>query len=122
MNSFKEYNTMYTEEQIIENLEKCPYFERCSQNLCPLDLELHLRDGNKQDKCRWMREPKAVKVGDKEFISGGGVMPSALLNFVPEGNLEWLNQVSQEAWKKLRWFSPVKKLTGEDLKKLSLKT
>ncbi|MDD2646469.1 MAG: hypothetical protein PHV78_01735 [Patescibacteria group bacterium] len=92
---------MYTEQQIIENLKKCPYFNRCSQNLCPLDLELHLRTGNKQDKCRWMREPKQARVEGKEFISGGGVMPNVLLNFVPEANLEWLNQSSQEACRRL---------------------
>jgi hypothetical protein len=58
---------MPTEEEIIENLRKCPYFDRCSQNLCPLDLELLLRTGNKQDKCRWMRESKKVKIRDKEI-------------------------------------------------------
>ena len=91
---------MFTEEQIIENLKKCPYFDRCSQNLCPLDLELHLRAGSDRDKCRWMREPSVKKVGNKEFMSGGGVMPSAVLNFVPESNLKRLNQSSQEAYKR----------------------
>jgi hypothetical protein len=88
-------------EEVMENLRKCPHFERCSQNLCPLDLELLLRTGNKQDKCRWMRESKKVKIRDKEFISGGAVMPDALLKFVPENNLKWLNKVSQKRWLEL---------------------
>jgi len=62
---------MIAEEQIIENLKRCPHFDRCSQNLCPLDLELHLRRGSKQDKCRWMREPRKVKIKDKEFYQVG---------------------------------------------------
>jgi len=93
---------MPTEEEIIANLRKCPYFDRCSQNLCPLDLELHLRKGSKQDQCRWMREPKKVKIKDKEFISGGAVMPDAILNFVPEANLKWLNESSQKRWQELK--------------------
>jgi len=93
---------MSTEEQIITNLRKCPYFDRCSQNLCPLDLELYLRKGGKQDKCRWMREPKKVKIQNKEFISGGVVMPDTPLNFVPETNLKWLNESSQKRWQELK--------------------
>ena len=93
---------MATEEQIIENLKKCPYFDRCNQNLCPLDLELRLRKGGKEDKCRWMREPKKVKIRDKEFVSGGVVMPDALLKFAPENNLRWLNESSQERWHELK--------------------
>jgi len=93
---------MSAEEEIMENLRKCLHFDRCSQNLCPLDLELHLRSGNKQDKCRWMRESKRVKIRNKEFVSGGTVMPDALLKFVPESNLKWLNKVSQDRWRKLK--------------------
>jgi hypothetical protein len=93
---------MPTEEEIMENLRKCPYFDRCPQNLCPLDLELHLRSGKKEDKCRWMREPKRVKVKNREFISGGQVMPDALLKFVPDRNLKSLNKVSRKRWCELK--------------------
>lgn len=82
--------------------ERCPSFGKCNRNLCPLDYELRLRVGGEGDKCKWMREPSERKIGDKEFISGGRVMPDVLLNFVPESNLEWLNEVSQERWKKLK--------------------
>jgi len=89
-------------EIIRENLERCFHFDGCSQNLCPLDLELYSRDGGEGDKCRWMREPKKKKIGNREFMSGGSIMPNALLNFVPESNLKWLNESSQKEWKKLR--------------------
>lgn len=90
------------EEEIIENLRRCPHFENCNQNLCPLDLELHLRSGNSSDKCRWMREPKKKKIKGREFVSGGRVMPDGILNFVPEPNIKWLNRVSQKRWRELK--------------------
>lgn len=86
------------EEEIVSRIKKCPYFEKCSQNLCPLDLELNLRYGGKADKCRYMREPKQVRIGGREFISGGSVMSDAPLNFVSESNLEWLNEASRKRW------------------------
>jgi len=89
---------MPTEEEIINNLRKCPSFERCNQNLCPLDLELHLRSGNSSDKCRWMKEPVKKKIKGREFISGGGIIPDGILNFVPEANFKWLNESSRKKW------------------------
>ncbi len=88
-----------TEEKMSESLKKCPHFNGCNQNLCPLDLELHLRVGGESDKCRWMREPKAKKIKGREFISGGSVMPSAILNFAPESNSKRLNKSSQIKWR-----------------------
>ena len=89
------------EQKIIDNLEQCSHFNSCSQNLCPLDLELNLRDGGKQDKCRWMREARRTKIKGREFISGGAVMPDAPLKFVPESNINWLNEVSQKRWREI---------------------
>jgi len=93
---------MIPKEKIIENLKRCPHFERCSQNLCPLDFELHLRSGKEQDKCRWMREPKKKKINGREFIGGGKAMPDGILNFVPECNLKWLNEASRKRWKEIK--------------------
>lgn len=78
----------------LENLKRCPSYNSCSQNFCPLDFELNLRSGGKQDKCRWMREPRRAMVAGREFVSGGAEMPTVLLNFVPQGNLKWLNEAS----------------------------
>jgi len=87
-----------TKNKIVENLEKCPHYISCSQNLCPLDFDLEFRSGNNADKCRWMREPKKKKIKGREFISGGRAMPDAILDFVPEDNLRWLNESSRKAW------------------------
>jgi hypothetical protein len=89
-------------ENNINNLKKCPSFEKCSQNFCPLDLELNLRTGKKQDMCRWMREPKKKKINGREFVSGGGVMPDVPLNFVPQNNLKRINKISQKRWLELK--------------------
>ena len=93
---------MNQENKIIENLKKCPSFDGCSQNLCPLDLELHLRTGGAGDKCKWMREASMKNIKGKEFISGGKVMLNGLLKCVPNKNLKWLNKVSQERWIELK--------------------
>jgi len=98
VSNLKNKNSIPTEKEIAENLRKCPHFDRCSQNLCPLDLNLNLRSGNTSDKCRWMRESKTVKLSGKEFVSGGRVMPNTILNFVPEANLKWLNEASRKRW------------------------
>jgi len=89
-------------EELTQNLKKCRNFARCNQNRCPLDFELHLRTGSESDKCRWMRKASKTKIGSKEFVSGGRVMPDAILIFVPESNLKWLNRVSQRRWIKFK--------------------
>jgi hypothetical protein len=108
----------YSEEEISQNLQKCPSFDTCSQNFCPLDLELHLRTGGEADKCKWMREGiKYSKKGSQmrnlgkysgeplkegEFIGGGKTIPNGLLNFVPKNNVKRLNEASQKQWNKIR--------------------
>lgn len=113
----KKFNKI-TEEKICKNLEKCPHFETCSQNLCPLDFDLKLRVGGEQDKCRWMREGRKrpfdsrgnllrkrdiSSTPDIKFrFMGGSRMPDALLKFVPEKNLECLNESSQKRWTEIK--------------------
>lgn len=89
------------QENIITNIKKCPNYNTCNQNLCPLDLELESRTGGKGDECRWMREPQNKKISGREFVSGGSIMPDAPLIFVPEANTKWLNTVSQKRWQEL---------------------
>jgi len=90
------------EKEILKNLEKCPSFTRCSQNLCPLDLKLELRISGNGDKCHYMKEPRKIKIKGKEFISGGTIMSDELLKFVPEYNLKWLNSASRQRWNEIR--------------------
>lgn len=90
----------------LENMSYCNHFDSCNQNLCVLDYDLHLRVGRKADKCRYMREPKAVTINGRHFISGGTAMPTASLNFVPSANLRWLNAASKTKLFKLSSSSP----------------
>jgi len=79
-------------------MDRCPHHDSCNQNLCPLDIDLELRDGKGGDKCRWMRPPQKKTIHGKDFISGGRVIPDGLLKYVPESNLKWLNELSQKRW------------------------
>lgn len=88
-------------KEIVDNLKKCPSYDRCSQNLCPLDLELNIRFGLKSERCRYMREQKVSKINGKEFMSGGSAMPDDVLVFVPKENHNWLNQASRKRHKEL---------------------
>jgi hypothetical protein len=83
------------QDEIVKNMEKCPHFQYCSRNLCILDWKLSLRTGNKNDRCRYMREPKVVRIQGREFVSGGAVAPDTILNFTPTSNLEGLNTSSK---------------------------
>jgi hypothetical protein len=94
--------TTISQDQIIENLRKCPSFDGCSRNFCPLDLELAERTGKQQDKCRFMRDTKSSKIDGREIVFGGRAMPDATLNFVPESNLSWLNEPSRKRWHELK--------------------
>ena len=89
-------------DESYDNLKKCPHFNECNQNLCPLDIDLSLRIGGPAEKCRWMRPPLKKTIHGKVFISGGQVMPNGLLNFVPESNLEWLNTPSKKRWMEIK--------------------
>jgi len=87
-----------TNNKTIKTICNCPHYESCSQNLCPLDHDLQQRVGSGGDKCRYMRNTIKVKIKGREFVSGGTVMSDVLLNLVPQGNLEWLNERSKKRW------------------------
>ncbi len=97
-----------SEEEITVNLKKCPYWENCSRNLCPLDFEIHLRVGNESDKCRWMKEPQKKKIKGQAFTSGGSAMPNGILIFVPRTNLKWLNKASLNGLQRLKNYGQEK--------------
>lgn len=78
-----------TEQEIIKNLKRCPSFERCNKNLCPLDYELHLRSGGRDDKCRWLQKRNSKTVS---------IMPDNLLEFVPKNNISKLNTESRKRY------------------------
>ncbi len=90
----------YTNVEINKNLRKCPEWEKCSQNLCPLDLELSLRSGGREDKCRWMCKPRHLKYKNTPKTEGS-IMPDELLKFVPKNNILCLNMTSQKRYQEL---------------------
>jgi len=81
------------------NMERCPRFERCNRNQCPLDAELELRYGGTE--CLWMQEGdgRPMKTGavTREYVRGAQ-MPDDLLRHVPEQNAERLNTRSYLRW------------------------
>ena len=80
-----------TEQEIIENIKRCPIFDRCNKNLCPLDYKLNLRVGQTSDKCRYMRRDRTKD----------SIMLNELLKFVPKNNISKLNASSQKRYYKL---------------------
>jgi hypothetical protein len=78
-----------------ELMERCPYFQGCSRNFCPLDTDLAIRSGKARDLCRFMREPKKKCINGQRFISGGAVMTDASLNLMPQSNIGRLNTASK---------------------------
>jgi hypothetical protein len=95
----------YIQEEIVENLKKCPYFESCSRNLCPLDFEMELRSGGKESRCRFSGEARGRKIDGQEIIFGGRQMPDATLVFVPQSNFNSLNEASKIRWPELKKIS-----------------
>ena len=87
---------------IQRNLERCPRFERCNRNQCPLDAELELRYGGTE--CLWMQEGdgRPMKTGavTREYVRGA-VMPDELLVYVAWSNVLRLNGRSRTRWVEL---------------------
>lgn len=88
----------------IKDHEQCVHFDRCSQNLCPLDPKLNTTYGKAHEKCRYMQKARKVKIGKREFISGGTIMPDTSLKFVPQSNVEWLNEASKQRWHEINKY------------------
>jgi len=88
---------MPTEKKTIENLRKCPKFNKCSINVCVLDIETNLRNKlSDEERCPFTINKKAK--------SQKGIktqMPPHLYKFVPKLNLKMLNRRNQKRWHKL---------------------
>jgi hypothetical protein len=90
---------MITEKQNVDNMKKCPSFERCSVNHCPLDCEMSKRYGS--GNCKYMTEAKAAKIAGNNVVFGGKTMPDEMLKVVPESNISSLNTPSRKRLKDL---------------------
>lgn len=83
-----------SEEKVIQNLRKCPYFNKCSANICPLDLEVNQRTYVRgEDICpftikNWRKFRKGIKT----------ILPKDILKFIPESNIKMLNKRNRKRW------------------------
>lgn len=87
-----------TQERIISNLKKCPRFNNCSINICPLDLEVNLRNKLPGEKdC-----PFTIKKKAKNQKGIKTLAPYSILEVIPESNVKLLNKRNQKRWRGLR--------------------
>ena len=78
----------------IQNLKKCPRFDHCSINFCPLDLEIYLRTKlPEENTCPFMIKKK--RQGQKGIKT---LAPYSILKFIPKSNIEMLNKRNQKRW------------------------
>lgn len=79
---------------MIENIKKCPRFNECSVNVCPLDDEANLKDKLPEENvCPFCLKKKAA------FQKGIRTLaPDSVLAVIPESNLKMLNNRSQKRW------------------------
>jgi len=82
------------EDKVIENLRKCPRFNWCSINVCPLDLETNLRSKLPGEKdC-----PFAIKKRAKGQKGIKLLAPLYVLKVIPESNIKMLNNGNLKRW------------------------
>lgn len=87
-----------TEEKVMENLRKCPRFNNCSINICPLDLEVNLRTKlSEEEDC-----PFTIKKKGKSQKGIKTLAPDSILKFIPKSNVKMLNKRNQRRWRELR--------------------
>jgi len=86
-----------SEESIIQNLKKCPRFNWCSINICPLDLEVNLRTKlSEENSCLF-----AVKKRTDEQKGIKLLAPDSVLKVISESNIKMLNKGNLKRWQGL---------------------
>lgn len=68
----------------------------------PLGLGAALKKRKNSGQMPVYARTQEAKNKGREFISGGTVMPDAILIFVPQSNLERLNEASKLRWRELK--------------------
>jgi len=83
-----------TEKEIIEGLRKCPRFNWCSANICPLDLEADLKNKlPEENQC-----PFTINKKSKPQKGIRTQMSSPILKVVPESNVKMLHNRNRRRW------------------------
>ena len=81
-------------DENLKNLEKCPRFNFCSANICPLDFYVNQRTYIKgEDVC-----PFTIKKRDKFQRRLKLRMPDSILKVVPKSNVKMLNKRNLKRW------------------------
>jgi len=80
-----------------ENMKKCSRFEGCSDNVCPLDSEVHLRENLPgENSCPFtLKKRKKSQKGIKTLA------PHNILEVIPKSNKNLLNKRNQKRWEKV---------------------
>ncbi len=80
--------------QNLENMKRCPRFNSCSANVCPIDADAGLRKQLPgEDRCPFCLKKKSE--GQKGIRT---LAPSSILEVIPKSNLKMLNRRSQKRW------------------------
>ena len=84
-------------KKTIPNPQKCPRFNWCSVNICPLDLEADLRSKLPEEtSC-----PFTIKKRGRNQKGIRTRIPDHALKFVPESNVRILHRSNQKRWHEL---------------------
>ncbi len=77
-------------KKINQNLRVCPRFEKCSINICPLDLECKIRVFiPEEESC-----PFTIKKRSKDKKGMITVISRDVLKVIPKSNLKMLNKTN----------------------------
>ena len=80
-----------------KNLKKCPRFEWCSINICPLDFEQKIRIAMSEEKSCPFTIKKRLK-SEKGITT---IVSDSILRFIPKSNQKMLNKRNLKRFREL---------------------
>ncbi len=90
--------TNINENQNLNNIRKCPRFDCCSANSCPIDINAHFRRNlPNEDYC-----PFTIKKKPKGQKGAKTLTPYIVLEVIPNKNHKMLNMASLKRLKKIK--------------------
>ncbi len=82
----------------IINMKKCPRFNYCSVNSCPIDINAHFRKNLPDEDCC----PFTIKKKTKKLKGTKTLAPHIILEVIPSKNQKMLNRRNQKRWLSLK--------------------